>query len=201
MAHTFVIVTFDEYKKIISSSKFKSITIDKIIYFPDNTPGFYVLTLQYADDINETIRKENEEMLKPSEKVLNMYGQQVTITYSKLDIGQIENIFDKKTDTLVRGISINPFSIEMTFSQPIAIKSISVDLGSMDFNIYAQIFQNGNTIPIIKSKDFTKMPNDPHGEFDFEEIKDVSKVSIDIKNLLAGKDTQIHIKELSINHN
>jgi len=51
----YFVATSDEYDQFIVNPKFKDIIIYQILPFPNGKSGFYVLTLNIADNIDEII--------------------------------------------------------------------------------------------------------------------------------------------------
>lgn len=62
---------------------------------------------------------------------LNINGKNADILYSEVDMGQIENVFDGKLDTLLRGKAANPYTIQANFSEIISVSMVSVRISAM----------------------------------------------------------------------
>ncbi len=192
-----MVMTPDEFGKAQASPKFKSVTVDKVLPYPDGTPGFYFVRLAYADNVDEIFAAERVAMSKPVEQTIDLWGQRVTVRYSRIDAGQLSDIFDGERFTLMRGAIANPFIIEFEFSQPRPVTGLSADFGSMDFRLTAQLYGVGSTVPVTYDRKFLNLPFDPHIDMSFDSAPAlVSRVHIVILNLQDGDTANIHIREI-----
>lgn len=62
---------------------------------------------------------------------LTINGKSADVQYSEVDMGQIENIFDGKLDTLLRGKSANPYVVQANFLEAISASTVSVKISAM----------------------------------------------------------------------
>ena len=92
--HDLFVWTAEEYKRAVDSGKFKSIDVEQIIHYPNGEPGFFVVRMQYADNIDEIFAAEKEARNQPLEENIELDGQTVRVKYSRPDGGELTNIFD-----------------------------------------------------------------------------------------------------------
>ena len=121
-------------------------------------------------------------------------------TYSQLIEGDLlQNIFDGSRDSLARGVEANPFVLEFTFPAPRSVSGISADFGSMDLTMSVLLYAPGSDTPVRLSQGYQNQPPDPHVEMKFDNPPaQVSKMRVEIFNLLAGQTANIHIREFKL---
>lgn len=184
-----------EYEKTAKSPYFTDIEVKEILKSPDGTPAFYMVKLKYAKDVDSVFAHEAEMRKIPDEGEVTLDGQTVKIIYSKLGDGQIKNLFDNNTKSLIRGLDANPYSLTITFPAPRDLKGLSLDLGSMNFEVNLTLFRELDSNPNVISHTYTKMPDDPHLDIYFEK-QSVRKIRVEIKNINRTDTAEIHIREL-----
>ncbi len=55
--------------------------------------------------------------------------QPLLIKYSRLDMGEIKNIFDGELDTLIRTLVSNPLELQIEFASPRRMKGLQLQIG------------------------------------------------------------------------
>jgi len=196
---TVFILTQPEYERVSSSSKFTDVSVEETIPYPDGTPGFYFTHLAYSNDADQIFAAEEEARRQPVKGQIILDGQAVQVSYSKLDMGQLKDAFDGDVHTLMRGEEANPFTIEFTFPKPRAISGLAADFGTMDFSLTVDLFPAGGGSPLSYTNSYRNVTSDPHVEMHFDKAPpSVSKMRIEIKNLLEGDRAHIHIRELKL---
>lgn len=191
------VLTPSEEDKAANSIKFKPPNIERIINYPDGSPGFYFVRLAYVDQVDDIFAAEAEARRQLAEGTVVVDGQELRVRFSQIDAGQLRDLFDGDRFTLMRGLEANPFILEFTFSQPRALSGIAADFGSMDFTFSFKLFAPEAQEPVEYTQTFRKLPADPHVEVAFDNAPPlVSKVIIEIKSLNDGQRAHIHIREL-----
>lgn len=129
------------------------------------------------------------------EKV-NVSGEMIEISHSKLDMGSPESVFDNDLQTLARTERANPAVVELNFPTPRAMKGISVTTASMDIGLTAKVTSSGRADQKVYSKEFRSLPPDPTVRLGFDAgTGPVQKLRIEITRL-DGSDGHIHIREI-----
>jgi 4-amino-4-deoxy-L-arabinose transferase-like glycosyltransferase/predicted DNA-binding antitoxin AbrB/MazE fold protein len=192
-----LVMTPNEYERAQASGKFKPIEIERIVPYPDGTPGFYFGRLAYEGDLEQILTQEREERSRPVEGGVDIGGQSVQITHSQLDMGQPSDLFDGDTFTLVRGLEANPLVFEFTFPEPRPITGLGADFASMDFTLTAKLFADENSEPKVYSETFRGLPPDPHVDMAFDGAPPlVKKIQLEAEQLNPGNEVHIHVREL-----
>jgi hypothetical protein len=195
----FFIMTDSEYQKAVSSSKFKYVKLDRLIPYPDGTPGFYITQLDYADNADEIFAAEKEERRKLLETDMLVDGQMVHLSYSRIDMGEPKYMFDGDHFTVMRGLEANPFILEMAFSEPRSLSGLAIDNGMSDMQLTIQLFTEGSTQPLTYQITRDSASNDPNYSIQFGSVvQKVSKIHLEFLNKAAGETANIHIFELKL---
>jgi hypothetical protein len=198
--NTAFILTEAEYDQAVASRKFEPPKVEKVIPYPDGTPGFFVLRLAYVPGIEQVFAAERAERLRPVEDQTILDGTPVSITHSRLDIGAIAALFDGDVRTLIRVADANPALLDITFGEPTSVSGIGMDFGSLDLGLQVELYPAGTGGPVTFAQLYENLGTDPHIEMDFGGASHlVSRMRLDIRDLKAPPDrAKIHIRELSL---
>lgn len=121
----------------------------------------------------------------------------IKMTYSSLDIGYAEDIFDGDTSTLIRGLQANPFVLDFVFPVPRPITGLAMDFGGMDFELRVQVYGDGDGKPVLYQSEYRNQPPEPHVELDFPSGPAlVSRIYIEIEQLNPPDEPHIHVREV-----
>src|SRR5262249_45526843 len=132
LTNTLLVMTPGEYQAAVKNPKFKSVQVERILPYPDGTPGFYFARLSYSDEAAALFAADEAARQKPVEETIQLDGQTVTVIHSRFDAGSLPDIFDGDRFTLARGEEANPLVIELQFPAPLTLGGLGLDLGSMD---------------------------------------------------------------------
>jgi len=194
-----MVMTPEEYQKARTSPKFKSVAVERVLPYPDGTPGFYFARLTYADNVDAIFAAEREMRRQLDEGQVEIGGQMVRVRHSRLDAGQLRDMFDGDRFTLARGMEANPFIVEFIFPQPRVVNGLAADFGAMDFTLTVKLYGEGTDEPTIYTATYRGLPPDPHVEMDFDRgPQAVSRMRVEILNLQAGEMAHIHVRELAL---
>jgi len=124
--------------------------------------------------------------------------QSVEVAHSKFDGGRSEDLFDTDTNTLARTDNANPATVELRYSTPRLVRSVTTTTGSMDVGLVVTVTPEQGE-PKTVSKEWRHLPNDPTVTLDIDPKGILAKkVRVEIKNLNGG-DGHIHIRTLKVN--
>jgi hypothetical protein len=188
-----------EYERARTSDRFKQVDVERILPYPDGTPGFYFIRLAYADDLEAILAREREVRSRPVTEEIELDGQLVQVSHSIFDGGQLRDLFDGDTYTLARGLEANPLVVELDFPEPRAIKALEGTFGSMDFALTAELTGEGMSEPVVYSETYRGLPPDPRVEMTFDRGPEkVAKLRLAIQQLNAGEEVHVHVRELKM---
>lgn len=128
-----------EYQEASNNRKFSNLEVLKTLDWPNGEPGFYFVSLEYAENVEEIFKKERKERAKPEEVTLQLFDQDVEITHPLLDIGNIQNLFDGDHNTLIRGLEANPMTIKVTFAEPVSLSGLRTLIGIPPYSLFVKV--------------------------------------------------------------
>jgi len=194
---TLFVLTPEEVDNLQKSGKFKPPVISSILDWPDGRPGFYFLKLAYVDNAKAIFEQEAIELRKPMQDVVSLFGQEVPVEFSRIDMAKIVSAFDGDERTLTRTLQANPFVIKLAFPNPVKISEVITTIGSPATQITVtvkrpdgsqveyqaaveQLSQNIRQLPVI-----------------FGKTEEVSTLTISILSIDEKEPTHVHVWEIS----
>jgi hypothetical protein len=192
------IIPYNEYDNLIKNPKFTDIMVHKIIPYPNGKPGFYVLSLQPANNIDELLEAERIKNITPIEESVEINGQQVRVLHSPFDSGGLIHVFDLDPDTLARVMTANPFVFDLYPPTPIDTHSVTIQTGSLpNFTVTISLYAPGSDTPQIYQQTFQGLPSDPLVTIPFDKGPASSiRIYIEIKDNISGQSSQIHVRTI-----
>jgi 4-amino-4-deoxy-L-arabinose transferase-like glycosyltransferase len=191
-----------EYEQVVASGKFDRIQVEQVLPYPDGTPGFRFVRLQYAAGADALFAAEaaRREALEKSAVMID--GRQVELRHSRLDAvsqtGAIQLIFDGDPLSLAKTAEVNPFVLEMSFPEPRALGGLSIVVGST----YTQIrltCQAGPGEPaftyILKGVGTAR---DPQLVFRLPGTRQVQVLRLEVQDQSSPAPAPVHIWELTL---
>jgi hypothetical protein len=194
---TFV-MTATEYAKAISSPKFKDVVQDKIVYYPDGTPGFIFTRLAYSDQVDQLFADEREARKQLVTNSLVLFGQTIELQFSQIDMGEPKNMFDGDHFSLMRGLEANPFILVMNLPQAQTFSGVEADFGVADLTLTVDLYPDPQGTPVRYTASLNSTDIDPVMRIQFDQAVSTSKIRIEILNRATGETANIHIKELTL---
>jgi 4-amino-4-deoxy-L-arabinose transferase-like glycosyltransferase len=195
---TYFIVTADDYENIISDPKFLNVVKRSIINLPTGKPGFYIINLAFAKNIDELMAQQEASLRTPVEDSFQWNNQTVRVIHSPFT-GQLNDLMDGRPDTLAKTLEANPFILDYYFKTPIPTSSVSIQTGSMpDFTITIKLYAPGSGQPVEYSQNFKGLPPDPMATILFPNgPAQADHIYIEIKGNTFGDTAQIHVREIT----
>jgi hypothetical protein len=194
----YFVATSDEYDKLINNPEFKDIKVEQMLPFPDGRPGFYVISLSVADDIDQIISAQQKLEVTPVEDTITLNDQTVRIIHSPLGGGSLQDVFDKNPDTLAKVIRANPFLFDLYLPAPIDTQNVVIQTGSLSsFTVTVSLYAPGATDPVTYTQTFQGLPPDPLVTMNFDKgpVKS-ARITIEIKDNTSGDTSQIHVRTI-----
>ncbi|MBM3123872.1 MAG: hypothetical protein FJZ87_02225 [Chloroflexi bacterium] len=147
------IMTSREFDRMTHSGKFKDVHVERILPYPDGSPGFYFARLRYVDTVDDRFAAEAERRQILYESMVTIDDQEVIVRHSRLDAGAqadaIRLIFDDNPQTLAKTAEANPLVVELTFPEPREITGFSLILGSAYVRITLECYPTLDAQPIV----------------------------------------------------
>jgi MFS family permease len=197
------VTTADEYNNLLQDPKFKELIVHKVIPYPNEQPGFYLISAVPADNIKEIMIAQHEQNRRPIENTMVFRGETIRVIHSPLSAGQMEDNFDSDPETFTRILEANPYVIDLYPLTPIDTHSLFIKTGSLhDLTITIRLYAPGATEPVeyIQSyKDEPDKPLVPDPEFTivFDRGPEKSeRIYIEVKDNVTGETSQIHLRTI-----
>ncbi len=192
-----LVMTPDEYQGTLRDPKFKTVKVERILYYPDGNPGFYFTRLAYVENVDEILANERAEHRRPVEDVTQVDGQAVTIVHSRFGAGQVADLFDGDTYTLIRGEQANPLTFDFRLpSRPIS--GLTLTTGTMaNYTVTVRLYAPRSSQPVAFSKQFEHQPPDPTVRIAFDGgPAEVARLELLITDNESGEKAEIHVREV-----
>jgi len=196
---TVFVLTAAEYAEVMESEKVSVIKLERTVPYPDGRDGFYFVRMRYTEDAEDIFEEEREARQQPIIDEVLIEGQVVMIQHPLLDMGEVENIFDGDTFTMIRTYEANPVLIVLTFPEPRTISGLSLTTGTMDIILTVRLFDEEMDELITYDQDYIDLPNDPTVDLPFSQGSiEASAIEVEILGLLEDPSAKIHIREISL---
>ena len=157
--------------------------------------GIFILTRLPATNVADSGIGSEVAGLEIEDVTLN--DETIKMTYSSLDMGYAEDIFDQDTGTLIRGLQANPFVLDFVFPAPRRITGLVMDFGGMDFELRVQVYGDGDDEPVLYESEYRNQPPEPHVELGFSSGPVlVSRIYIEIEQFNPPDEPHIHVREV-----
>lgn len=193
------VLTPSEYQQAVSNPKLNVVSMDRMIPYPDGTPGFYFARFKYTDNADALFASEKEQRSQLVTGQVVIDGQTVTMRYSQTDMGVPQQIFDNDTFTLMRGLEANPFVLELDFPQERSFSGLVANFGLVNITVTVQLFPQAGGEPLVYKQTFQRDSGDPTVEMKFGQAAvQAKKVRLEIFNTLSGETANIHIREIQL---
>jgi 4-amino-4-deoxy-L-arabinose transferase-like glycosyltransferase len=193
------VLTAAEYDELVLSPKFTDIRIDRVLDYPNGRPGFYFLRMRYAPNVDEIFAQEAVARRALVSQTINFEGTSIPVSYSTLDMGQIENIFDGDDNTLMRTLEANPLVVEMTLPAPRDLTGIDLVVGATLVEITARLFDSPNDpSPTTFTTQLEGVFEAPAVTFDFPETTSAQFIRLEVRNVRESEPTHVHLWEVRL---
>jgi 4-amino-4-deoxy-L-arabinose transferase-like glycosyltransferase len=194
---TIFVMTPEEYERAETSRKFTDIEILRTIPYPNGMPGFYFVKLRYVDNIDQTLAQEIEARRQLIVDELDIDQQRVQVSYSMLDMGTIDDLFDGDENSLVRSFEANPLRIQLDFPEPRSAAGLSIKVGGTPTRI-GVVLQDANGEVLLEVDERVEEQTIPRF-VDLEwPVVAVSRISISVTSLDVGEPAHVHLWEVTL---
>ena len=194
---TLFVLTPEEVDNLQKSGKFKEPVILKILNWPDGQPGFYFLKLAYVDNAAAIFEQEAIELRKPMTDSVPLFGQDVPVEFSRIDMAKILSAFDGDERTLTRTLQANPFVIKLEFPLPVKISEVITIIGSPATQITASITRpDGSQVEYRTAVEQLSQSIRPV-PLTFSKSEEVISLTLSILSIDEQEPSHVHVWEIS----
>lgn len=200
---TIIAMTPDEYAEAKASPMLGEIDVVRSVLRPNGEPGFYLAHIAYASDVERVIQEQialRNALVEDQVQLSGALAQPATVLHSQLGAGQIADLFDGSTHTLVRGHRVNPLRIEIRFPEIVTLQGVRVTVGSIqDFTIDLRVTPAGSDVPVLATGRFQDLGLDPTVDLALPDAPiSATVVRIEITDNTHGSEAMIHVREIAI---
>jgi hypothetical protein len=195
--HLFI-MTADEYEQALQERKFTDLKVDKIMPYPDGSPGFYFIRMHYSDEAISLFEEEQRQKQSIQETMLTLHGQTVLVRYSSLDMGEISEVFDSNPATLIRTAEINPIEIILEFEEEIIMSSMALRVGGAPIRTSITLNPLETPSGSTYSQDLPETPNPRAVSITLPTPQTIKSLRIQVRNLRDGENTRVHLWDMEI---
>jgi hypothetical protein len=188
----------EEYEKAVQSGKFTDIVVEQIIDYPNGSPGFYFARFKYVDDIADLMDEEIERRHRLEEGIVQIGSVEAIVSFSSLDIGKIEDIFDGDPNTLLRSAEANPLIIQVEFDRPITMRGLDLRIGGGPTDVAIELIIADSDEQFEYLQEYDRVPKPRNVEIDFNDTYAIERIRIEVKNSDDGEPSHVHLWEFAI---
>ena len=123
------ILPVDEYQRAADSGKFTDIRAEKLVLYPDGSPGFYFVRLRYSANADALFAVDRENRQAIQQETVKVGGEDLVVHYSALDMGPLGNLFDGDLNTLIRTAAANPLRLQIDFPTVKRMEEVALRIG------------------------------------------------------------------------
>jgi hypothetical protein len=175
---TVFVMTPEEYDRAEQSGKFQPISVIHTIPYPNGLPGFYFAHLQYVDNIDEILAEEIDRRKQLILDTVEIDGQRVQVAYSLLDMGTIDQLFDRDENSLVRTMEANPLRLQLDFEEPRSAQGLSIKVGGTP-TLIGVVVQDADGQVLLEMEEVVEEQTIPSFvELDWGKAVEASRISI-----------------------
>jgi len=191
------IMTQEDLQWIRESGKFKGVTIEEKLPYPDGSDGFYFVSLAYVKNIDDILAAERAARQDPLFETITFLEQEVSIQYPALDMNEIGHAFDGDTTTLIRTLEANPMKVQITFPLPIRVTRVRVVVGGTPTRVKVSALAGGENLAELMQQ-VGASAKKRELVLSLQEPLTVDSLVIEVLNSNDGETAHVHLWEVFI---
>ncbi|MEN6524004.1 MAG: glycosyltransferase family 39 protein, partial [Anaerolineaceae bacterium] len=195
---TLFVMIPEEFRLVQESGKFQDIQIEETIPYPNGQPGFYFVRLDYVENIDDILAKEKAARQILQEETLLVQGVMTDVSYSYLDMGSMDKIFDGDDLTLIRTFEANPLRVNLAWDSPRTIKGVSVRIGGTATTLTIHAYDAHGTLLLEDVSEWDSDPNPRTIPVKFTKPLDVSHLEVEVLSTYDSEPAHVHLWEITL---
>lgn len=152
ISHYVFVLTPEDFWQAQQSGKLNPPEVIRITPYPDGRDGFYWVRLSYVEDIIRVLENERAERRKLVKETIPLDGEEATVQYSTLDMGNIMNVFDGDPGSLIRSAVANPLVVGVDFKEARPMQSVTVRAGAEPVTLTVEVADSEGVHRTFKAK-------------------------------------------------
>jgi hypothetical protein len=187
-----------EYTYMLETKKFTDIQLVSEIPCPNQAPCFYFVKLKYIPNIHQVLENEIIERRKLLESTVFINEKPAKVQYSRLDINEIQQAFDKNEQTVIRTLESNPLIIQLFFEKPRNFSQITLFVGGSptQATVSLKSTQTASSIKLSKSVMDSNQKQEIIINFEKKDMFDI--MIIEILSVNDDDLAHVHLWEVKI---
>ncbi len=194
---TFVMIP-EELAQAAQSGKVADVTLERVLFFPDGTPGFYFVRLRYADTFAARLESEVQNRRVLREDTLAWDGAETQVRYPTLDMGQIADAFDGDQQTILRTLEANPLRLDIRPAAPRAVRQAQVRVGGNPTQLTLRVWPRGADHPRVYSQELSETTQPRVVTFQFGQEVSLERLEVEVYSIGAEEPAHVHLWEVSV---
>ncbi len=111
----------------------------EVILYPDGRPGFYIVPVEYSDDARAIFEAEQAERRRPVQTETELDGVRLRVVHPKFDVGTVDNLFDRREDTIARTLDADPCALIFSLATPRPVSGARVQVWSPRYRLRLRV--------------------------------------------------------------
>lgn len=197
--HTTFVMIPEELERARASGKFTDLRVIETIPYPDGSDGFSFVQLQYVDNIQTIFANEREARRALQEKILTLPGgEAIKVSYSVLDMGSIEDLFDGRPNSLVRTREANPLQVNIAFEAPREVSRVILRVGGTASRILIEMIPAGDSEAQQVTLELGEAPEPRTVELPLTAAGLFTRANVSVWNANEGEPSHVHLWEIEL---
>ena len=193
--NTLFVMTQEDVDFIFESDKFTDISIEEVIDYPDDSPGFYFVRLAYVENIEAILDAEKEARQALLMEELTINDQTVEVEYPLLDINEIQQVFDGDRTTLIRTLEANPLRLVLTFPEKTDLSSVTLVIGGTPSRMTISAYSDGEALETVV-QEVGESIIIREVQLTFSQTLKIDQLVIEKLSILDGEIAHVHLWEV-----
>jgi len=189
----------EEMDRVNKSNKFTNIQVFKTLDYPNGEPGFYWITLEYSENIEQILAAEKAERQKlNTAELIDSDGHRWKVSYPMLDMGKIEDLFDGDRTSLVRTFEANPMKLDITPATSLRVSEITVRIGGTASTLEIRVTPSDGSETVVLNEVVPESNDIRDILFELPKPMTVSNLSISVLNTNDLEPSHVHVWEIGV---
>jgi hypothetical protein len=197
-----VVLPPPEYERALAAPLFERVEVDRVLPYPDGTPGFYFVRLTYSELADSFIAEARTAQHELAQGEVMIDGEPAKLEFTQLNGGRVEDIFDGDFESVARTYDINPAVFIITFAAPRPVGGVTVTTGSMDVGLVVRLYtaDEPQGEPAAEySRTYTDLPDDPTVDLAFDQPPPlVTRLYLEILKVGDAPAGTVHVREIVV---
>jgi len=191
------VISFRDYLRASESGKF-NLHVERTINDPNGHPAYLFVRADYVPTVDEILAAEAEARRVLLNGTAFLDGIPIPVRYSRLDTGEIPNVFDGNDKTVIRTAEANPLVVEFYMRQVRPVSGLELIIGATKAQVTVRLFPESGAEPVVFSQELEGFLDAPTVIMEFGETVLAQVIRIEIQDLRQGEPGHVHLWEIRL---